>query len=95
MTFRCDVGFDPIPPHDLVHLGDSRLSCSRAQAITLGHGMSSSGRATAHESGVAITLQFIAAICRDRSRQWEQKADIVDVAAQQVKRLEPEPRSDQ
>jgi hypothetical protein len=43
--------------------------------------------------GVAITLQFIAATCRDRSRQWEQKAEIVDAAAQQVKQLEPEPNT--
>ena len=44
--------------------------------------------------GVAITLQFIAATCRDRSVQWEQKAEIVDSAAQQIKELEPETRSE-
>ena len=41
--------------------------------------------------GVAITLQFIAAACRDRSLQWEEKAEIVDAAAQQVKRVERDP----
>jgi hypothetical protein len=41
--------------------------------------------------GVAITLQFIAASCRDRSLQWEHKAEIVDSAAQQIKELEPDP----